>query len=153
MCGKEKDTERKRGGKWHERSGESAKMKHENHNQPASERWQTKHILSQNKTLSVSLVHPLHQMLTFSSPPVQEAWHHVWQGGSWGLKFSQCMSKAPFDGKNVAFCCCSLPASLKHISVLPSAHCLLDQSSFLLLRRSSFPHSIDSHTQKKHNLN
>lgn len=72
----------------------------------------------------------------------------VWQGGSWGLKFSRSRSEAFLWWRNVAVCCCVLPASWKHISGLSSARFLLDQSGFPLLSISTFPRSIaQTHTR------
>ena len=70
----------------------------------------------------------------------------VWQGGSWGLKFSWSRSEAVFDGVMLLFAAAYSQASWKHISWLSLTYFLLVQSSFPLQSISTFPCSI---TQKQ----
>lgn len=97
-------------------------------------------------------------MLTFPSSPVQEAPRCVsclcLTRGIMGVEVQSIQEPGFLWWRNVAVCCCVLPASWKHISGLSSARSLLDQSSFLRLSVSTFPRSIaQTHTQKEQEKN
>lgn len=123
-CGKERDIERKRWGemqlgetgerrqegeeRWKDRRKCWDENEEESHNRPAAETRQTRHILPPNKTLHLFVYFILlakcwHSPVRLSRKPRDVFPACVWQGGSWGLKFSRSRSEASFDGGMLLF--------------------------------------------------